>query len=1336
MANRKLELDINVLVRNIKRLDELEKRLKTLVGQAKALEGIDLGKDSANDLRAFYEAVGDINARLKAVEGQFKKTGKAADDFGDQAEKGGKKAGLSVERLALGFMGVVEAIKLATASASQFYASTIGANERLNQLILKSASSVAATNQIFAAGVAVEDPTAKIKALQGPIKDSIAELEIATRDLVGVTSQEVNEVFGILLNNAGQLTGQSEEFNDSLESSVALSRGLVASLGTIGIPLDQARQEIQSIIQGQITSDSLLAKNLGLTNQQVQRWRAQGVLVDELSKKFETFVAGNALAANSISGVSSNIQDIIEVVARSAGEPLLDPIVKQLKIVFDFLAENQDAIGEFLQTAVTQIVRLGESIIKILSPVTDLSDESEDFAKTLLDGLEAIAEIVEVLEPFLQATVQQFVDGLEIITAGVNAIRNGIALLGRGFEDTNAALDEFGRQIDARKAQATGLLDEIRNTNDISEKSQKRLSTRTQLTIEQNQELIKEIKALVPPSGKLRDEQEKQIQSLEELNERLLKNEEALKFTREGVRITSPALVELGSSFDQLAAKAENALNVLAQDASGKLDQATRTAKELIDITTQELELGRISSEEAIARFETVATNTKLELDTQQKAIKGIRNTQKQSSQDRLAEIQTETSVLESEIATQSAATVAQTQKLTKLRQDATRARIEDNREAIRQEQELIAAGTGSERTLKQLQQEQRTLAGELKKVAVQGERDLQAARLKEIERAQLEVAKLQLESQREIILQEQAFREQRANDASITEGQINAEITRLNAEANAERLAQDIDFQRQRVNATREGSEDRIKEENKLFQLITQETQAVISLEKARQDQAAAAIETQIQDEQRLQQSEQKRLQLRQEIENRIAQSLDQQFQLFQGQLDLLTSRNSLLTAIGQAEISDAERALAIRKEISENQALTGKQRRQLEQELRQLGFNRFDSEAKISKEIFELKKEQLESEAEQLQQRQIAERATLEFENQKAELQAQQEIRAEQNRVRELEFQRTLLALEAQKAQARGDARAEAIAVEGATQLSQAIAEAQEGVQVARDNATNVNRLNELRAQSLSAKQATEALATARSIRDQAQVLAREFVDETGISNQASQFAERSSQEVSRIENEASATAARLDAISAQEGARKLENARLFAESQSQVNQELEKQLAFEQQLNAEIARRISLFEQLKESMDGASVPLEGMPGRLVGGPVTGGAAYHTHAGESFVPGASTASQALAMAGGAGYLRGEGVFIPPTGGYVLNAGDTQAVIHGFGPRLNGGPGIPMNLKLGAGGPEAAIGRLFGGMDLSKLENTGATQTELLRQMVSLGVEAELDRRHQGFYN
>lgn len=207
------------------------------------------------------------------------------------------------------FNQVTQSIQTMASAARPAYEYLIGANEKLNQQLLQSAATITATSAVSGANGQQLANIDAIRSLQPKLKSTIKEVEIATQSLVGVTSQQTSEVFNVILTNTGQLNGQlksattsAQKFVDPLDAAAKLAPGMVATLGTLGLPIAQAADEVGNLLKGEIDSTAQVAKSLGITREMVESWKAQGVLVDKLTQKFDPFLKANAEASRSVGG--------------------------------------------------------------------------------------------------------------------------------------------------------------------------------------------------------------------------------------------------------------------------------------------------------------------------------------------------------------------------------------------------------------------------------------------------------------------------------------------------------------------------------------------------------------------------------------------------------------------------------------------------------------------------------------------------------------------------------------------------------------------------------------------------------------------------------------------------------------------------------------------------------------------------------------------------------------------------------------------------------------------------------------------------------------------------
>lgn len=356
------ERSLNIKVPN---LFEVTKTFQTLERDVKS---------AANTINTFYKVgkalPGNFGLTANAVENVGKSAAKsaialnnnntAAEIFNNTLKKATGSAGQLVTTLAkVGFatFAIKETIGILQSAFNGFFNETIGREIKLRETMLKTQTTLASTNRVFKDGKEITDPYQKIVTLTGAVKkniDSIRERSIA---LAGVTSNDVIEVFGIVASQIGQVGGGLKEAED-------LAINFAAALGTFGLPIYQARQEIGSILRGDIGPDSILAKSLGIRSEDIAKAKTEvGGVVKFVQDRLAASVAGQKIAAQGFSGVMSNIRDLGELIGQNFGRGLLDPLLTGLTAVFETLFRIRSQIFDIASKAGETVGRVGTLVI-------------------------------------------------------------------------------------------------------------------------------------------------------------------------------------------------------------------------------------------------------------------------------------------------------------------------------------------------------------------------------------------------------------------------------------------------------------------------------------------------------------------------------------------------------------------------------------------------------------------------------------------------------------------------------------------------------------------------------------------------------------------------------------------------------------------------------------------------------------------------------------------------------------------------------------------------------------------------------------------------------------
>lgn len=331
----------------------------------------------------------------------------------------------------------------------------IGQNVRLQEQLLATQAGLAATSKVVVNGSRLADPTVAIQALGPLMRQQIDYIRQGSLELVGVTSGQLVDSFQII-------AGQASQIGLSMNQSADLTLSLAAAMGTLGIPLFQARQEITSILTGTIDMNSVLAKSLGITNQQVQAWKSSGQTFEQLSKRLEAFRAGNSLAAQTINGVTSNIQELFEEIGRKAGEQLLKPIVDQLNVVYEYLNKNKDAIVATATATASVVMKGVQSFLDGVGAIFGATEEAlgqipvyllESFGNVLTSFGQALGTVADVLSPVMNlfsellGYVRPLTGPFLKLFLTFKSLEVGVASVGKAFGVLSNALPGVGELL-------------------------------------------------------------------------------------------------------------------------------------------------------------------------------------------------------------------------------------------------------------------------------------------------------------------------------------------------------------------------------------------------------------------------------------------------------------------------------------------------------------------------------------------------------------------------------------------------------------------------------------------------------------------------------------------------------------------------------------------------------------------------------------------------------------------------------------------------------------------------------------------------------------------------
>lgn len=472
--NIKVTSDIQDAEKKLDKIDKLvakvekPRNLKFEIPSLKNLEKgfTDLEKNvvsAANNVRKFYDTtknmpvIGDVFKPIKETEQWARKLGdtapkivKVASSLKDVSTASGaletgmrsasNASDILITRLAkVGFslFALKEGTNILKAAFGGFFNETIGRQVQLEATILKTQTTLASTNKVFKNGAEVTDPYQKIVSLTGEIGKNIDSIRTRSIELAGVTSNDVIEVFGIVAGQISQIGGGLKEAED-------LAINFAAALGTFGLPLYQARQEIGSILRGDITMDSYLAKSLGITNKDIADAKNKaGGVVAFLQDRLSAAVAGQRIAAQGFNGVLSNIKDLQELIGQKFGAGLLAPLIGGLTKVFDTLFKIRGQVFGIAESAGKTVGNVLTAFTgQVKGRVSSSSPEGDKAVELATKAQELATKAFTAIEQIANRTVGRVAQIIKALAPTVDNITQGLMLMAKTFVQIKVATFE------------------------------------------------------------------------------------------------------------------------------------------------------------------------------------------------------------------------------------------------------------------------------------------------------------------------------------------------------------------------------------------------------------------------------------------------------------------------------------------------------------------------------------------------------------------------------------------------------------------------------------------------------------------------------------------------------------------------------------------------------------------------------------------------------------------------------------------------------------------------------------------------------------------------------
>lgn len=276
-----------------------------------------------NDLNIHIKINSDTK-QLEITQDGFEKIRKKANDAVDPIERlTGRIA--SMGHAAIIMVGVHKTLDMVIASG-------IRLNSQFEQMKLGIASLIAVNSSNTTAMGKHITAVEKFAMAQAQAADSVELLRKANTQTPATLAQ-ITEGYQAALGPAMRLGLSSKQ-------TVEYVKLMTMAAAAMGAPMEQIAQESRALLAGEIDMNAQVARNLQITNKQVEMHTKQGDLYEWLTKKLGDFAAGGEAMANSWAGISSNLEDTFDTIRVNATEKLFNAIKGDAKDLTSTLNEN------------------------------------------------------------------------------------------------------------------------------------------------------------------------------------------------------------------------------------------------------------------------------------------------------------------------------------------------------------------------------------------------------------------------------------------------------------------------------------------------------------------------------------------------------------------------------------------------------------------------------------------------------------------------------------------------------------------------------------------------------------------------------------------------------------------------------------------------------------------------------------------------------------------------------------------------------------------------------------------------------------------------------------
>ena len=563
------------------------------------------GQDPSQRIERTRKSANDLNRSLN-------RTGRSAREGLGDVDRGARQSTESLAQVGIKLFAIVTAFRAVVAAGRGAFDLLITQNDRLQQEITTTASTISALNNVQVDGRQITDPVEAITALQPELEKTLETIENTAAGLAGVTGDELRQAFNAVITDVGVVNG-------SLEETVAFSADFVQAFKAAGVPTFQLRSELRAIASGQRLINSQVAQVVGIREDELKLAIQQGRQTEFLTERFQRFGAAAQLNSDLLTTNLSTLQSVIQQLGREAGGELTPRLQESVKAFTNIIQDNKDELLELAGIISGILVVVFDQLEKAVDAYTIAAGNSfettnegarnaaEDL-KLIVGGIGNIITAWASVQGFISRGINILIGAFNRLLSTVRGITAVIGAIGQGellptdFEGIQRVFNDAAKASEELKETEEERGVELENTKDKTEQLlsvQKELNdefrrTSTALEIELlreqaaiQQQIVDGTKTEVQATSELREEK---IANLRAREDEIAASIEALRVNQEQLTQEKAILDTEGKILDREKQLQSTRLSRLREEIAA-IREVQKETRKLSSIESKRLEL-------------------------------------------------------------------------------------------------------------------------------------------------------------------------------------------------------------------------------------------------------------------------------------------------------------------------------------------------------------------------------------------------------------------------------------------------------------------------------------------------------------------------------------------------------------------------------------------------------------------------------------------------------------------------------------------------------------------------------------------------------------------------